>query len=389
VPSATTNRRRPLLVARLVLALFVFLLCGVIAEVGLRLLWKPQLATWQRNIKRTIDIDPAILHGVVGPVHINTNSKGIRGDDWSNDRSKEYRILAIGGSTTECLFNDQPNTWPALLQTRLGTVEGRKVWVGNAGHAGFTSRHNVLEMRHMPDQYDPDAVVILVGGNDMGLLLDDGAGYDPGFINNPDKMGSLSMDFVERPVSIIKSTTRFHHLYLTMFARETLRLYQSPRGLLNTGQNWATQMELRRHPWLVVQEMPYDISPGLKSYESNLREIARLAKQRHIRLILMTQPELYQTKLSPEMMNQIWSGWIGDPSANIYWSPEVAGKVLEAHNESTLKICREEQIECIDLASTIPKSLDVFFDHAHFTDYGCSLVADALVNHFRHAAAAK
>jgi len=387
VSNPTTTRR--LLVARFVLALFVFFLCGVIAEVGLRILWQPQLATWQRNIKRTIDIDPAIIHGVAGPVHITTNSKGLRGDEWSNDRSKEYRILAIGGSTTECLFNDQPNTWTAQLQTKLGTVDGRKVWVGNAGHAGFTSRHNVLEMSYMPDQYDPDAVVILVGGNDMGLLLDDGAGYDPGFINDPQKMGNLSKDFVERPVPIIKSTTRFHHLYLTMFARETLRLYQSPRGLPNSVQSWGTQMGLRRHPWLVVQEMPYDISPGLHSYENNLREIVRLAKQRHTRLILMTQPELYQSKLSPEMMNQIWSGWIGDPSANIYWSPEVAGKVLEAHNELTLKICREEQIECIDLASTIPKSVDVFFDHAHFTDYGCSLVADALVNHFRNVAGAK
>ena len=280
--NATTSRRRALLVARLMLALFVFILCGAMAEVALRVLWKPQLATWQRNIKTTIDVDPAILHGVAGPVHIVTNSKGIRGDEWSNDRSKEYRILAIGGSTTECLFNDQPNTWPALLQTKLGTVDGRKVWVGNAGHAGFTSRHNVLEMRYMPEQYDPDAVVILVGGNDMGLLLDDGAGYDPGFINNSNKMGDLSRDFVERPVPIIKSTTRFHQLYLTMFARETLRLYQSPRGLLNTGQSWATQMELRRHPWLVVHEMPYDISPGLNSYENNLREIIRLAKQRQL-----------------------------------------------------------------------------------------------------------
>lgn len=107
--------------AKLALLLVSLVLCLVALEIGLRLFWHPQLTAWQRNIKTEIAIDPAIIRGVAGPAHIVTNSLGIRGDEVSTERASEYRILAIGGSTTECLLNDQPNTWPALLQTGSGT----------------------------------------------------------------------------------------------------------------------------------------------------------------------------------------------------------------------------------------------------------------------------
>lgn len=384
--------------SRLWLAKFALILIGsgfglAVAEIALRIIWRPQLTSWQRNLKTAIEIDPGIIHGVAGPAHINTNSMGIRGDEWSSDRSKEYRILAIGGSTTECLLNDQSNTWPALLQTKLGTLNDRKVWVGNAGHGGFNSRHNVLEMKYMLDQYDPDAVVILIGGNDMGVLLAEGAEYDAGFIYNPEKVRNLAVtDFPEKPIAILKSTTPpkrpvtrwVHNFYLSMFAKETLRRYRAPRaGLTHDVAMYKQQRELRRNAWLVVNEMPRDISHGLEGYANNLREMIRLAKQRHVRLIFMTQPELLQPNMSQEMIDHIWSGWIGDPSLNIYWSPEVAAKVLSAHNELLLKIGRDEGIECIDLASRVPKSLDIFFDQCHFTDYGCNVVADFVVEHFR------
>jgi hypothetical protein len=168
-----------------------------------------------------------------------------------------------------------------------------------------------------------------------------------------------------------------------MFAKEVLRRYRAPAGLVHNVQMYKEQRELRRNPWLVVHEMPANISQGLEGYANNLREIIRLAKERRVRLILMTQPELLQPNMSQEMIDHIWSGWIGAPDLNIYWSPEVAAAVLSAHNELLLKICREEGVECIDLASQVPKSLDVFFDQCHFTDYGCSMVADLLVEHFK------
>jgi hypothetical protein len=273
-------------------------------------------------------------------------------------------------------------------------LDGRKVWVGNVGHGGFNSRHNVLEMRYMLDQYDPDAVIILIGGNDMGLLLDEGAGYDPGFIHNPEKMRSLAVqDFIEKPVAILQSTTGSiprtikwtRKFYLSLFARENLRRYQSPRGLVHDVQMYREQRELRRNAWLVVHEMPQDTSRGIQGYANNIREMIRLAKERHVRLIFMTQPELLQPNMSQEMIDHIWSGWIGNPGSNIYWSPEVGAVVLNAHNELLLKLCREEAVECIDLASRVPKSLEIFFDQCHFTDYGCRVVADLVVEHFHNA----
>jgi hypothetical protein len=367
---------------------FVVLL---VAEIGLRLFWKPQLTSWQRNISTSIDIDPKIIPGVTGPARISTNSYGLRGDDWSTDRAKEYRILTIGGSTTECLLNDQPNTWPSLLQTRLATMDQRKVWVGNAGHGGFDSRHHVLEMRFMLDQYDPDAVVILVGGNDMGVLLNEGMGYDPNFTANSHKMRSLALaDFPENPISLLKQPedSRFKFIrnsYLYMYLREFVRRYLQPRhGMVHNVDLYRQLREKRRSPWAIVREKPSDLKLGLSGYERNLREIIHLARQRQVRLILLTQPTLFQPNMSSEMINSLWAGWVGDPALNIYWSPEVADAVMNEHNKLLLEVCRMESIECIDLAATLPKTLDVFFDQCHFTDRGCSLVADVVVNYFKN-----
>lgn len=376
--------------AKLALLLVSLVLCLVALEIGLRLFWHPQLTAWQRNIKTEIAIDPAIIRGVAGPAHIVTNSMGIRGDEVSTERASEYRILAIGGSTTECLLNDQPNTWPALLQTRLGNISGRKVWVGNVGHGGFDSRHHVIEMKYMLDQYKPDAVVILMGGNDQGLILGEGMSYDPHFVDNGRKMRLLAMrDFIETPVAVmqheepvfLKSLRNSHVFMMAREARGWLWL-MTRHGFVHNVEMYRQLRESRRKAWLVVNDTP-DLKLGLDGYARNIREIIRLAKERRVRLIFMTQPILLQPNMSQEMLDQIWAGWIGDPSLNIYWSPEVAAAVTDKLNSLMMEISQQEGIECLDLAAKVPKSLDVFFDHCHFTDYGCSLVANELVGLFR------
>ena len=47
-----------------------------------------------------------------------------------------YRILTLGGSSTECLVLDQTEAWPQLLQDRLNETNKYQVWVGNAGQSG-------------------------------------------------------------------------------------------------------------------------------------------------------------------------------------------------------------------------------------------------------------
>ena len=133
-------------------------------------------------------IPPSIVRGVDSIVHYRLNSLGIRGRDFGAD-SSEYRILAVGGSTTECVLLNNTQAWPAVIERMLHrTADGRQVWVGNVGRSGLTSREHVLHLEHLLPQYPRiDAVVALVGVNDVLTALRQGDAYRlPRPITEPD-----------------------------------------------------------------------------------------------------------------------------------------------------------------------------------------------------------
>ena len=61
-----------------------------------------------------------------------------------------YKILTIGGSTTECLYLDETEAWPRILQQLLG---GEQVWVGNIGKSGLNTKHHIIQVEHLIHQY--------------------------------------------------------------------------------------------------------------------------------------------------------------------------------------------------------------------------------------------
>lgn len=360
----------------------------LLAELALRPFWNPHLASWQSNLDLTIPLEPDIITGVAGPARVKTTSTGVRGTEWSKDRSSEYRILAIGGSTTECLVQDQPNTWAALLQALLQEMpDGRTVWVGNAGRGGHHSRHHVLAMRYMLDAYDPDAVIVLQGANDRCLLLLEGPCYDINYIDDDAKIRDRALSFARQPRSLLTGQGRFSLRTTAVWAllrNIRHRLFKATgRGYVHGVSLYRERQKLRRQPWLIVDEMPMDLQPGLAGYRYNLLEMIRIARARGIHLVFMTQPELYKPDMPPEEIDRLWTVVSALASINGYWSPRVMAMVMDEHNQILREVCASEGVVCVDLAALIPSTLEVFWDQHHFTDYGCDLVAEVLAEHFR------
>ncbi|MCH7857965.1 MAG: hypothetical protein IIB37_14535 [Gemmatimonadetes bacterium] len=129
---------------------------------------------------RTIHLQEDYVTGVSGPSRYVTSSLGIRGPEFDRSRN-EYRILAIGGSTTENLLLDQDETWTLLLGRALGeTAAGAPTWTGDVGASGRTARAHILQVEYLlPELPEIDVIVMLLGIDDLTVALRDGMEYTP------------------------------------------------------------------------------------------------------------------------------------------------------------------------------------------------------------------
>lgn len=91
-------------------------------------------------------------------------------------QSEPVDITFIGGSTTECLFVDEQNRFPALTARLLRkAADGSPVHTQNAGVSGNHSLHSTLNLIAKVLPLKPHIVVMMEHANDLTLLLNTGS----------------------------------------------------------------------------------------------------------------------------------------------------------------------------------------------------------------------
>ena len=357
-----------------------------LAETALRLAW-PAPSVYRAlppNLKTTFEV--RFADGVQGPSRYEVNSMGVRAWEWATDRRSEYRILCMGGSTTEGLANDQSRVWTALLERKLGTMpDGRRVWVGNIGKSGWSSRHHLLQAQHLLDVYDPDWVVVLAGVNDLASRLKQGDDYDPRYTEKLENHAELVRQ------SFAVSPGRFPSEWAGDPWFKTTRVWLLCRLLMHRTQNPAEEDQDPEGRYLVrwrqarargrrSSQLP-PLETALNEYAHNLREIVRLVESHRAGITLMTQPVLWRADLTEEEKARLWMGGVGEfrsRPGSLYYEPAALARGLDAYNARLLEVCREAGAHCVDLAAVIPKTTQYFWDDCHFTDRGQALIAETL-----------
>jgi GDSL-like Lipase/Acylhydrolase family len=331
------------------------------------------------NLQATFSAE---LHakGVGGAAVFKVNSMGFRSREWSTNRASEYRIVCLGGSTTESLLNDQDRIWTTLLEKRLGQLpDGRRPWVGNMGKAGLTSSHHLVQLKHL-DLYDPDLIVVLVGSSDFMSRLKQGD-KNPSLADQPEDertleeqaFAALPDEFLfDQPATWYRST-RLWRRASVLFGRSVL-----------SGSQQQDQYGLSLERWRAMRaggkrsdKLP-SLEASLDSYERTLKQIVGLAQNFGAPIVLLTQPSIWRAGLTDQEKGQLWMGGVGDfrdVPGSLYYEPEALERGIDAYNQRLLKLCRETTAHCIDLAKAVPKSTDYFYDDEHFTDRGQEFVA--------------
>lgn len=376
-------------------ALFVSVL---VCEFGLRAYYSfsgksDKYYVYPPNLQHIMNIKPGIMQGVAEKARFYTTSDGLRGDEISKDDA--YRILAIGGSTTACLYLDQDKAWPYALQKKLSEFTCKKVWVGNAGKAGLSTREHLMHVKYLLPQFSRiDAIIILVGCNDLFRRLIEDDNYDPRFLENYASRQRKLMNGAFSRTPYYSGKYRFKTGYYDQTAIGSLYIQLKTAYTRKTliqdveGEYVSRLQNLRKDAHTLVDRLP-DLDSGLAEYRNNLNAIIDMVQSKSIRLIFITQPSLLRPNMPQHEKDLITSGWIENEKSGRYYTAEALSEGLERYNEELKRVCRNRGIELIDLAAILPRSTDVFYDEVHLNDHGSLLTADIIFNFLKAKAFGK
>jgi lysophospholipase L1-like esterase len=302
---------------------------------------------------------PKIMPGVSGESRFTVNSQGVRGPELP-ERSAAYRILCVGGSTTECLYLDDRESWPHLLMEQLNQQRPEKpVWVGNVGRSAYCTTEHLKFIQDSPLVEQMDCVVLLVGYNDLVRLL------------RSELNRQLWVDYQENQPLWRGSNV------LTML-RTIHGNWKAGRVVIEdeSGENY----ELRRRE---RQQGPFsdalpDATEALAQYRHRLAAIAKTCREKGVRVVFLTQPVIWADGLSSEVEALMWGGQL---AGGAYLT---AGKIrqgMDDYNKLLVQTCRELGVECVNLDSMNDKTA-WFYDYAHFNETGAREIARRVGDHF-------
>jgi lysophospholipase L1-like esterase len=335
---------------------------------------------WPPQMKAMFKPSAEIMPGVSGDARFVISSQGVRGDELTTQHT--YRILAIGGSTTICGYLDQSETWTALVQEMINRrTPNHKVWVGNGGVSGLTSRHHVIALEYLPlQELRIDTVVLLVGINDLTRRISHDIDYDPNFMEKPGARSDLLLQTFTGTFDTYAEDPLYKKTALWQLLRRTKRLLGSRNVEDPEGRKYITWRRNRQLASEIRNELP-DLSSALSEYSRNLNKMIDIGRAKSVRLVFMSQPTMWRAGLSQKLESLLWLGGVGDfqnETGRPYYSAEALENGMKAYNNTMLRICQERGVECLDLSSSLEKDDTVFYDDAHYNEGGSRKVAEVL-----------
>jgi lysophospholipase L1-like esterase len=358
-----------------------------LAEGALRVVSPPTYAIWPPGLERTFAPASGRLPGVSGPSHFRVSELGLRAD--ALDPRDGYRILALGGSTTECVYLDHDEAWPERLQAMLNADgHGPRTWVGNGGKSGRNTRHHVLAMRHLPlEAWRINAVLVLAGVNDFASRLAEGDAYDPHALEHPAMARRLVGEAFQRVPGGYPGDPWYKGLALWKLLHRARERWETPATAADGGQDaQGDAYDVWRQHRVQAGELRVslpDLGPALDEFGRNLREVVSLARARGVRPILMTQPAMWRDDLPPALARLLWLGGVGDfmkRPGQPYYAVGALAEGMRRYNDVVRQVCASERVECIEL-TTLPQDTATFYDDVHFNEAGARAVAAIVAGH--------
>jgi lysophospholipase L1-like esterase len=330
-------------------------------------------------------MDPKLTPGISGTKVFSTNALGLRGPMPPRFGSA-YKIVAIGGSTTICTNLDDSEDWPHLVMEDMNAAEkSRRVWVGNAGISGANTVSHLVLMQWLPGVLHVDLMIFLIGVNDLEATLAVEGAPSQTFLEQYEGYQDLPPGVHWRSQTVYPLYRRLKLELLFQQAGEKLRQRfhiagdRPARFDVAIGAVDLIDRKKRAEGKIVP---PPDLSTGLREYRGRIVAMANQCRGLAVRCLFLTQPTMWRADLSPDEQSLLWLGYLG-PFRNRrgYISTGNLQLEMDMYNRILLDVCRQDGLECLDIAPQIPKNTSAFFDDMHFNEAGSRLVAQLVTRH--------
>ncbi len=293
---------------------------------------------------------PGVMRGITGESRTVINSQGVRGSEMPAAANR-YAVVCLGGSSTNCTYLDQSETWPAVLEQNLQAANPvRQCWVGNVGIPSLATHEHLkfLNESSLPKQVD--CVIVQAGINDF--------------------MQAIAP---QRPTPPYWTRSQLWRLINTVARR-----YLNSVDILVEDDAGASYVRRRaqRSAADKATTLP-DLQEPLADYVQRFRAIIARCKELGVRLVVTSQPVLWTTDANPENEKLFWFGRTG---SNQYLATPPLREGMDEYNRATRQACEELDVEFIDLAEFNGRD-EIFYDDCHFTEEGARQVARRIADY--------
>lgn len=311
------------------------------------------LTTYGNSLNSKLDVK--IIH--------TKNSIGFRGEDPPKDLEKYLSIIAVGGSTTECLLLSDGKDWPAILYN-ISKKDIPLVWINNAGIDGHSTYGHTILMEDYIVKIRPKMVLFLIGINDIGL--EKIKSYD-----EKTMIKGISFASLKAFLKSIEDHSEILSLGKNIDRCRRAKARQLSHHQIDVEKLGYVNLEERS----VLEKKLLEESKFLIPFETRLGNIIRISRAANITPVFITQPVLYGNGVDPVTRVDLGKIKMADGTSGfLNW------KILELYNQKTRDIGKKNDVLVIDLATKMPKRSDLYYDVMHFTNKGAEMVANIVFN---------
>jgi lysophospholipase L1-like esterase len=298
-----------------------------------------------------------------GEITYWSNSQGFRmRDDLPFEKGhSEYRIIALGGSTTQNGANRMDLHYPEETSKILNSKHFTDMTINivNSGKAGYSSAHSLIRLQFDILPFEPNMVTVMHNINDLTV----------NFFPYSDETNNYRNKYLHETFAIEYDDKQT----ITRKSRVFVFIDKS----LDTLKNRIFGNNIKTNEGIVTSTMKYTEQPiELKAknvFRNNLIAISRIAKAHNITPVFLSQPAIFTEKnIALAFGHKLYNNHI------LYPTKEELQKYFEEYSKIIQETAEAENIHFIDMYELMDQDEMYFVDMSHYNAKGIHRFSEIL-----------